>query len=834
MKDKFLSIILLLFIGHCSFAEEPNRTSLFFYSHEVIKDRRTSLNLTPDGSFGLGRGFSIEFNACFRQGDGYYGFVSRVIADRETNVDLISNLAASSANFALVVKDNEVFSFDFDEIPGFAFGEWIAVKLEINPGKSLVALSFNGVRKEKSVAVMRDFKKFDIVFGAYDNPKFQNTDVSPMTLSDVRIWYEGKVFRHWKLSKHAVDAVYDEVVGARASVRNGSWLIDKHLTWEEQSVPQLSTVRGIVKNEQDGIVYVIGESSMLLYRVESGEADSVVYRGGVPFNNNYDCFVYNPFTKRIVSYDLTTRQTNEFDFATRMWQRSDFTFREPDFSHHNKVYSPVDSSLVIFGGYGHYRYKAIVSVNGRETDYSTKIYPRYLSAAGLWGDDKWLIFGGYGSKSGKQEISPEFFYDLYAYDLKSHALDKIRDYPAPENPFVPCEALITSEDGGSFYVLLYNTGNFNTSLRLAKFGIDTDELVVFPDSLPYNFADIASWCTMFRYKQTLVAVTSHKSDVRVYTLAYPPLLTTDVIQTAPEKQSGWLPALFLSIVVAAAAGFALRRYAKRAPEAAWAASATDEEGGDDEQLRFEILKLKSKSSIYFLGGFQVYDSEGNDISVLFSPIIRQLFIIILLYMVKNGRGASTLKLSETLWYDKTGSSARNNRNVTISKLRALLDKVGKMDVVLEGAYWHLRMESVYIDYVEVMAICERLKEKNVVVSEAEALHFVQIVSKGEMLPNMRVDWVDDFKAEFSNLVIDTLLKIAALPNITPNNRLITHAADAIFKFDSINEDAIALKCTALCRLGKKGLAKTVYESFTKEYYALLGATFDVPFNKLVS
>ena len=834
MKYKFVSIILLLSTGFCSFANEQVRSGLFFYSHEVIKDKRTSLNLTPESPFVFKGSFSIEFDACFRRGDGYYGLISRIIADKNTNIDLVSNSATRNSNFSLVVKDSEIFSFDFKEVPDFDFGKWIKIKLEINLEKSIVALSLNDVRKETTLAEIANFSEFDIIFGAYNNPNFLNTDVSPMTLNDILIKYKGKNFRHWKLSKHTIDAVYDEIKGAKATVKNGSWLIDKHLEWEEHNVPQLSVLKGIAKNEQDGIVYFIGKNFMLLYHVESGKTDSIVYKSGYPFNNYYDCFVYNPFTKKIISYDLTAKQTNEFDFETQTWQYADFTYREIEFSHHNKIISPIDSSLVVFGGYGYYEYKAIVSVNAKEKDFSENIYPRYLSAAGLADGDEWLIFGGYGSKSGNQKISPQFFYDLHSYNLKTHEMKKIRDYSIPENPFVPCEALVKNPN--SFYTLIYNNINFKTSLCLAEFGIDTDACVFFPDSIPYNFLDVESWCTLFLYKKTLIAITNHKSDVKIYTLAYPPLLATDVIQTVSEKTFGiWY--IILSIVVVALLFFVLKKYflkkENKTTEIPPVIPAPIEEKTEEKPLHFEIPKRKSKSSIYILGGFQAFDREGNDISASFSPTLKQLFVIILLYMVKNGRGISTIKLNETLWFDKTEDSARNNRNVTISKLRTLLAKVGEMDIVQESAYWGIQMEGVYSDYIEVMSICERLNGKNAVTTEEEVIHFVQIVSQGEMLPNMRFDWIDDFKANFSNIVIDTLLKISTLPEITTNNQLITHIADAIFKFDSINEDAIALKCVALCRLGKKGLAKTVYESFSKEYKTLLGTAFDVPFNKLV-
>ncbi|MDR0874358.1 MAG: hypothetical protein LBN27_13005 [Prevotellaceae bacterium] len=834
MKYKILLIILFFGFGFGSFANEQIRAGLFFSSHEVIKDKRTSLNLTPEKPFVLKNGFTLEFNVQFRQGG--YGFISRIIADKDKNIDLITNLAASSNNFSLVIKDNVLFSFDFSEIPNSAFGEWINIKLEIAPDKSTVSLSFNGIKKEKMLEEAADFHKFDFVFGALDNPKFLNTDVPPMTLKDIVIKQNGKIFRNWKLSKHAVNAVYDEIDGAGANVKNGTWLIDKHLKWEEKQDVEVLDLKGIAKNEQDGLVYLIDKLRILVYNVATGKTDTIKYAGGFPFNNYYDCFIYNPQTGKLLSYDLTDKQFNYFDFNTKKWQYADFAYKEPDFAHHNKIFSPVDGSLLAFGGYGHYRYKSQISHNGIAENTPAKIYPRYLSAAGVSGDE-WLIFGGYGSKSGRQEVSPEFFYDLHSYNFKTRKIKKIRDYTAPAAPFVPCEALIVS--GKSFYTLVYNNTNFKSSLRLAEFFMDSTDnaYTFFPDSIPYNFSDIGSWATLFLDKKTsqLIAVTNYKSDVKIYSLAYPPLSNADVIQNPSQKSATKYIIIIVGVLLIIGI-FIFKRKRVNNKDVPYFQNMEHLKKEEEEEIllpQIEIPKRKSKASIYFLGGFQVFDKEGNDISALFSPTLKQLFIIILLYMVKNGRGISTVKLNETLWFDKTDSSARNNRNVSISKLRTLIAKIGEMDIVQESAYWRVQMEGVYSDYVEAMSICEKMRKKNATMTETEAIRFVQIVQKGEMLPNMRFDWIDEFKADFSNNVIDTLLKIAALPEFSPNNRLIIHVADAIFKYDSINEDAIALKCAALCRLGKKGLAKTVYESFAKEYKMLLGTAFNVSFNELI-
>ena len=47
--------------------------------------------------------------------------------------------------------------------------------------------------------------------------------------------------------------------------------------------------------------------------------------------------------------------------------------------------------------------------------------------------------------------------------------------------------------------------------------------------------------------------------------------------------------------------------------------------------------IPNRSAILFLGGFQVWDKNGNDITKSFTPTLRYLLILIILYTQKNGK-----------------------------------------------------------------------------------------------------------------------------------------------------------------------------------------------------
>ena len=60
-----------------------------------------------------------------------------------------------------------------------------------------------------------------------------------------------------------------------------------------------------------------------------------------------------------------------------------------------------------------------------------------------------------------------------------------------------------------------------------------------------------------------------------------------------------------------------------------------------------------------------------------------------------------------------------------------------------------------------------------------------------------------------------------------------HIAESILGLDSLNDEAFAIKCSAIYHLGKKGSAKNFYDSFCREYKHLLGIDYAVSFNDTV-
>ncbi len=745
MLMKYTLLILLTLFVNLGYSQENLEDGLFFASKEVIQDKRTSLNLTPEKPLDLNKGFILEFESKFRQKDAYYGNIFKIVGNKSYNIDLISNfeggLNSKNPIFLLIVNNTIIHSFYWKEIPKGGIEKWIKFKLEIESKNSSISLSINGVKKSLKVKEIADLNSYEIVFGKSNLKNFVTSDVSPMSLKHIKIFEGDQLIRNWNLGKHLKNnAVYDEISNDFAQTKNPIWLLDQHLYWKKNTTLQFKNLLGTAQDEKKGLVFFIDQKAVYVYNLKNQVLDTLNYS-----NSPYHClgnnFIYNPNTAEIWSYTFEKNTISKFNFATSTWSQADTNCAEPNFWHHNKMISPKDGNLITFGGYGHYKYKNSTKIfdaknsNWKSINNNT-IEPRYLSASGILNADTFLIFGGYGSKSGNQAINSHCFYDLYTVDFATNQSKLLWKKETLEgSPFVPIGSMIIDSKKDHFYSLIYDNNTFNTTLRLARFGINTFEMELFPETVPYKFLDIKSNGSLFldANNSKLYVITTNENRVNLHSLAYPPLLASDVFQEEAFSMMpyGYLAVLLVLLLFAGWYFISKKTKSKKTINLSKTVKiqkvAAFENPTQEEKEEVVIVHHKIKtSSIYLFGGFEVFDKEGKDITALFTPTLKQLFLLILLSKSKNEKGITSNKIIENIWYDKSENSARNNKNVNISKLKLLLEKIGDVALNNENTYWNIEFQdSVFCDYSYVLKLLSNIKtEAN---DYAKILAFLSII-----------------------------------------------------------------------------------------------------------
>jgi two-component SAPR family response regulator len=244
-----------------------------------------------------------------------------------------------------------------------------------------------------------------------------------------------------------------------------------------------------------------------------------------------------------------------------------------------------------------------------------------------------------------------------------------------------------------------------------------------------------------------------------------------------------------------------------------------------------VTEEKQGSAIFLFGDLQLFNAEGEDIIKNFTSLLKELFLVILIYSLRSGRGISPEKLIELLWFDKSEESAKNNRSANLSKLKGLLQQVGNIHLSKDTGKWKIDLDHtrIYVDYYEYLQIVANQKTLN----KDSIAHLIEIVHRGSFLSNIEYPWLDPIKSEISNEIVDIALAYASKINMEENAEFLIKLANCIFVFDSVSEEAMIIKCRSLVFLGKHSLAKSTYESFLKEYKLIYDEDFKKNFHMIL-
>jgi two-component SAPR family response regulator len=845
---------------------------LRFKSYEVEKEKRTRLNLTPEKPLSLPPRYTMSFDLMFHSGTDPFGYVFRLFDEEGRNVSLLLNIVKNTFVNRLVFtcSAEELFGMTFDEV-GMGFDKWQNVKVSIDTKRSSVTVTVGHSVFSKVVADLGTFDKIYIIFGRNNHLGSQIADIPSMTVRNIRLYDDRKqeLLYEWLLKRYTANGSYDEVKRKPATVDNPDWIVNRHVFWEKMTSFTTGKNSQMAYNPEDNEIGVFNQALFYRYGLTSGEMRIDTLRKnaaawGVSQSNN---MLYAP--PPLGSYVYYTFEFEKamdvirYNPETGAWDRTPDGFFLPDYWHHNRLISKHDGRMYLFGGYGHHRYKNDVHIY----DFSTKEWrktrltgdiplPHYLSGLGEWDDKQVLIFGGYGSATGNQSLAPRFFYDLYRVNTETLVSEKLWTLDEPETNFVVSNSIVVDTAARAFYALAYSLRQFYTSLSLLKFSTDEPRYEILGDSIPIHFEDTRSYVDLFPDKTNnrltaLVsgptALHSPEDEISVYTLSYPPSAKSELHQKTAAKgfKTGFLLPLLLFLFAAGVVILALPAVQNRRKRAALLSGGEPEDGSaegstalPDGDRRESVAGEKTDGaplcrSIFLFGGFRVMDKNKQEVTKDFTPMLKQLFLLMLLHTYRDGKGISSAKLKEILWYDKSGESAKNNRGVSVRKLRHIFENVGDIQIKNKTSYWTVELGcDVYCDYSAVLSLTDRLsvKERFAMV---DLRKLISILSVGEFLPNLPFEWADTFKADLSNSLLDILLDLSKNKQVRKDPQLCVDLADVIFIHDSLNEEALNLKCTMLIKMGRNKLSKNVYEAFTREYRQLFGTNFTSTFERII-
>jgi len=842
-----VSIITIVFVFLFPQTAFPQSYGLGFNGKKFSKDLRTGIDLSPAGYFSFDKEFEISFKMLLRPNETmYFGYITRIIDKNGKNIDLIFNYQSFDSSAIEVVCGQKLTRISFKADIRKLCLEWHEFRLKVDIKNNKVSLlsPANNFQAEDIGGNLTGEVK--ILFGISDFSPFKTADLPSMKIKDICIYEKDKLTHSWLLDESSGEIAYDKIRKKKAIIKNPVWLKPEHSDWLKIHTTTLTGNCEIAFNEQDEKLYLIGEDQLIVYSVKNNNTETLVYKEKAKNILPGRQAFYNPDTKTIFSYDIDQKTISEFDFNTLSWKEEvPKSVYATVFLHHNQYYSSSEKSLYVFGGYGQHEYKnTIQRFDFRNSGWEIVkpggdvFNPRYLASTGVLNDTVYIL-GGYGSASGKQILNPQNYYDLLAFSIKDQRFKKVYDFVPPAEDICFSNSMVIDPDNRTFYALSYSVLKYEGFLQLIKGSLQRPDLKLIASKIPYLFYDVMSFSSLYFCKSSkkLIAATmllneQNKTEINLYTISFPP---NDKLAESEPSNKLILRWFYLLAFLAILMVFIIL-IRKRLKKDNTLINKCLKDNDYDAKINFEEAesgeKVTCKNLVFFFGGFQVFSSNGIDITNRFSPLLKELFLLIWLNSIKNDKGISSEKIAELLWYDKDEKSAGNNRAVNIAKLKLIIAEIDTCTLSHKTGYWKIEFDErvVYNDYLECIKIACSKKS----ITKEKINKLIGFSHKGIFLTNSNYEWLDDFKANISNTLIDILVEFALKQKIEEDPDFILQLADSVFNFDIMSEEAMILKCKAMTLKGKHSLASNAFTKFSREFKILYNKEYDKTFDEVLS
>lgn len=722
---------------------------------------------------------------------------------------------------------------------------WMKVKLAINLAANKVVLTVDGKGYEASGFEFNGKLTPKIYFGKNEH----YFDVPKMAIRDLQIADDEKNYR-FPLDEWSGNKVYDSNNEETGYVENPVWLINESYFWAPKTQQSFKEVAGINFDPLLQKLLIYKSDSLITYDVQRNNIAKQAYQNRCPIPLHLGKSIINTRENKLYAYEtlkpnLPAPSIASLDLSTLKWAVVGRGTISEQRHHHNIFYDKDQGDFYLFGGYGSYFYYKDFFRYNKHSDTWDKvsfkgdeISPRFFSGYSVANESNEVyIFGGYGNQSGNQVIGGQHFYDLYKVNLTTHTIKKCWQIKPPAEDFVAANNLILSDDKNYFYAICYAHDKAKTSLRLYRFSIRNGSYEAVSGTIPAKGERIESDINLFYNKpqNTFYCAiqeftTPDYSTVRIYSLAAPPV--TEAAYKASQNGKVAAPKNYKLIVwlIAAAAAAGAIWFIIRKRKAV--VIKPDQLEMDSSVFVADTKKDdKRLNSVYLLGDFTVYDKNGRDITYLFSPKIKLLFILILLSS-KNDEGISSRKISAILWPDKDLAKTKNIKGVTINHLRNNIVDIDGIELAFENDTYSFKIsENFFCDYYEIDDAVKRIKSTGKAAA-ASILNEFDLIARGNLLPQVSGHWIDEIRMVYEEALLELVVPEIEVLYEARDYKKVLDITRIVLNIDPFNDVAIKFKLKSLRRLKGIEFARKQYETFAADYQRSLGVAYNVPFEKI--
>ena len=710
-----------------------------------------------------------------------------------------------------------------------------------------IVLNFNSTSKEITLKVN------DKIFSSIEN-EFNNTivpeihfgkhgsviDVPLMAIKNLIITNK-KQRTLFNFNESNGNDVYDSNGDLFGDVDHPNWLITESYHWKLISEKSFNKVTSVTFDENNNRFIYQNTDTLSFYDHTNNKNSFYSFKNTLTVPMRLGTSFLDPNENKLYVYELSDVLNGKSTIASidlktpEYWTKNSSLKLSQQRHHHNGFFNHKSNKYLIFGGYGNQRFtNAFNSYDIKNDNWEPVTFtgdiisPRFFAGMTHIGNQNLLLFGGQGNETGEQSIGKTYYYDCYKINLKTNNIQKLWDVKQENTKMVSARNMVLSKDSTSFYTIGYSEYNPSTFLQLYNYSIKDGSHKIFGDSIPMISEKIRTNANLYLNNSTnqFFCVTQEfeedgSNKINIYSLNDQPV-SKDNIYIIEKKSSSnivftLIILLFMSGVLYYLKYLNKKRKKKKNEFKAQVQNILKPQKGN-------TIEIKSNSTFLF-GSFRVIDKNKKDISYLFSPKIRQLFLLLLFSSKQKGvSGLTSERIHSTLWPDSTPQKAKNLKNVIISQLRNILKDVDGLELIYSRSRFFMEIEDeFYCDYFNFSAQLESLRDDLLDYNSLNEL--TNLISPGKFLLSINDECFDKIKKNFEyeilKIIPNQLKRMYTNKDYSP----IIPLTEILFNIDSLNETAFYYRIHTLHDMDLTLKAKKQFNDYIIRYNKIMGDNF---------
>lgn len=402
---------------------------------------------------------------------------------------------------------------------------------------------------------------------------------------------------------------------------------------------------------------------------------------------------------------------------------------------------------------------------------------------------------------------------------------------------MPTRFMVPSHDGDYLYVIAYPEFHPHSVLQLYRMSVADGSYEALGDSIPIISEEIATnaalyfsqenarfYCVVQEFKVAGELDKGGANSICIYSLNAPPVSLAEVRRYERSESSrsvGWW--LLLLVLPVGGAGLWLWRRRKVVNAKIKVKEESREVVLCEQEPINDQVAFPKHNSMQLFGLFTAFDRKGRDVAYMFTPKNRQLFIYLLVNSIGKD-GVLSSDLNGLFWPDKPDENIKNLKNVTINKLRKVLQEFDGVELVHHKGYFKVEIsDDFYCDYSLMYHITDGFS----ISPEKDSAFYdiMAIIGRGKFLHGMEWHGFDYARQRIENYSISILSERILKCFKNGDNSGTLSACRALAIIDPLSEQAMEYAVKVNVRLKRDGKARNIYNAFVKEHYKVMGEDY---------